>query len=193
MCVRCIKSLNKANKQHRKRSNKQVTSGNVTCFYYWKNGRDNMRITTYKTELNNDNLNILVKEKSCNCTGVETLNTPLLIAEMFNVVFRLNKQTEEYLYMIALDSKQKPLGVFEISHGIVNMTICNPREIFIKGLLCGASGIVIAHNHPSGDITPSKEDIESYNCLKEAGRLIGINVLDSIIVGDSYYTPLYNF
>lgn len=45
-----------------------------------------MRITTYKTELNADNLNILVKEKSCNCTGVETLNNPSLIAEMFNVV-----------------------------------------------------------------------------------------------------------
>lgn len=52
----------------------------------------------------------------------------------------------------------------------------------------GASGIVIAHNHPSGDTTPSKEDIESYNRLKEAGKLIGINVLDSVIVGDSYYS-----
>lgn len=46
-----------------------------------------MRITTYKTELNTNNLNILVKEKSCNCTGVKTLNNPSLIAEMFNVVF----------------------------------------------------------------------------------------------------------
>lgn len=86
MHVRCIKSLNKANKRHRKRSNKQVTSENVTCFYYLKSGGIHMRITTYKTELNADNLNILVKEKSCNCTGVETLNNPSLIAEMFNVV-----------------------------------------------------------------------------------------------------------
>lgn len=147
-----------------------------------------MRITTYKTELNDDNINILVKEKSCNCTGVETLNNPSLIAEMFNVVFRLNKQTEEYLYMLALTTKGKPLGVFEVSHGIVDATICNPREIFIKTLLCGASGIVIIHNHPSGDTTPSKQDIESYNRLKEAGKLIGINVFDSIIVGESYYS-----
>ena len=183
-----FKALNKANKQHRKRNIKQVTNGNVTCFYYWKNGGIHMRITTYKTELNSDNLNTLVKEKSCNCTGVETLNNPSLIAEMFNVVFRLDKQTEEYLYMLALTTKGKPLGVFEISHGMVNMTICNPREIFIKALLCGASGIIITHNHPSGDTTPSKEDIKSYNRLKEAGKLIGINVLDSIIVGDSYYS-----
>lgn len=168
-----------------------MTSENVTCFYFWK-WRYCMRITTYKTELNTDNLNILVKEKSCNCTDVETLNNPSLIAEMFNVVFRLNKQAEEYLYMLALNTKGKPLGVFEVSHGTIDTTICNPREIFIKALLCGASGIVIAHNHPSGDTTPSKEDIESYNRLKEAGKLIGINVLDSIIVGDSYYSFVEN-
>ena len=147
-----------------------------------------MRITTYKTELNADNLNTLVKEKSCNYTGIETLNNPSLIAEMFNVVFRLNRQTEEYLYMLVLTTKGKSLGVFEISHGTVDATICNPREIFIKALLCGASGIVIVHNHPSGDITPSKQDIESYNRLKEAGKLIGINVLDSVIVGEDYYS-----
>lgn len=75
---------------------------------------------------------------------------------------------------------------------MVNITICNPREIFIKALLCGASGIVIIHNHPSGDTTPSEQDIKSYNRLKEAGKLIGINVLDSIIVGDSYYSFVEN-
>lgn len=160
----------------------------LLAFIIGKNGGVHMRITTYKTELNADNLNTLVKEKSCNCTGVKTLNNPSLIAEMFNVVFRLNRQTEEYLYMLALTTKGKPLGVFEVSHGIVDATICNPREIFIKALLCGASGIVIIHNHPRGDTTPSKQDIESYNRLKEAGKLIGINVLDSIIVGESYYS-----
>lgn len=146
-----------------------------------------MRITTYKTELNNEGLNILVKENSCNCSGVEKLNTPGLIAEMFNVIFRLNRQTEEYLYMIATDTKCKLLGVFEISHGTVNMSVCNPREIFIRALLCGATNIMIVHNHPSEDITPSKEDINSYNRLKEAGNIVGINVLDSIIIGGEFY------
>ena len=145
-----------------------------------------MRITTYKTELNQDNLNVLVKEKSCNCTGVETLNTPSLIAEMFNVVFRLNKQTEEYLYMIALDNKGKPLGVFEISHGMVNMTICNPREIFIKALLCGSSGIVITHNHPSGDVTPAPEDINVTERLMLISEMMSILFYDHIIFSDSH-------
>lgn len=146
-----------------------------------------MRIITYRSELDESQHNILVKEKSCNCP-VDSLNDPKLVTEMLNTVFRLNKQAEEHVYMIALNTKGKPLGVFEISHGMVNMTICNPREIFIKALLCGASGIVLAHNHPSGDITPSKQDIESYNRLKEAGKLIGINVLDSVIVGEGYYS-----
>ena len=150
-----------------------------------------MRITTYKTELNQDNLNVLVKEKSCNCTGVETLNTPSLIAEMFNVVFRLNKQTEEYSYMIALDNKGKPLGVFEISHGMVNMTICNPREIFIKALLCGSSGIVITHNHPSGDPTPSKSDYHMTDRMYDAAELVGIQMLDHIIIGDGNYQSIF--
>ena len=150
-----------------------------------------MRITTYRTELNEDNLNILVKEKSCNCTGVETLRTPSLIAEMFNVVFRLNKQTEEYLYMIALDGKQKPLGIFEISHGIVNMTICNPREIFIKALLCGASGIVITHNHPSGDPTPSKGDYLVTDRIYECADVMGITLVDHVIIGANKFQSIF--
>lgn len=146
-----------------------------------------MRITTYKTELDNNGLNVLVKENSCNCVEVENLNTPTLIVEMFNAVFRLNKQTEEYVYMIALNTKCKPLGVFEISHGTVNMSACNPREIFIRALLCGAANIIVVHNHPSGDITPSKEDFNAYKRLKDAGNIIGISVLDSIIMGDDNY------
>ncbi|MDE6452399.1 MAG: hypothetical protein K2L23_09005, partial [Odoribacter sp.] len=70
----------------------------------FRNEMVKLKVQEYKTELNTDNLNILVKEKSCNCTGIETLNNPSLIAEMFNVVFCLNKQAEEYLYMLALNT-----------------------------------------------------------------------------------------
>lgn len=144
-----------------------------------------MRITTYRTELDENKHNVLVKENSCNYPTC-TFNNPQAAAEMLNDVFRLNKQAEEHLYMIALNTKGKLLGVFEISHGAVNYSVCNPREIFIRGLLCGASGIILAHNHPSGDITPSKEDIAIHKRIKEAGQLIGIELLDNIIVGDGY-------
>ena len=85
-------------------------------------------------------------------------------------------------------TKGKPLGVFEISHGTINQSICNPRDIFIKALLCGAAGIILAHNHPSGDVAPSKNDMEIYKRVKEAGQLLGIGLLDNIIIGNGYYS-----
>lgn len=146
-----------------------------------------MRITTYKTELDENQHNILVKESSCNY-AMDFLNNPQSITEMLNAVFRLNKQAEEYVYMIALNTKVKPLGVFEISHGTVDQSICSMRDIFIKALLCGATGIILAHNHPSGDVKPSQKDIDIYNKLKEAGKIMDVYIFDSIIVGNGYYS-----
>lgn len=191
MYVRCIKALNKANKQHRTRSSKQVASRNVACFYYWRNGGYHMRITTYRSEINEYQHNILVKENSCNYP-VDSLRSPQAVSEMLNTVFRLNKQAEEYVYMIALNTKSKPLGVFEISHGSVSQSICNPREIFIKALLCGATGIILAHNHPSGDTTPSNGDMAVYDRIKEAGKIMGVSLLDNIIVGNGYFSFMEN-
>lgn len=146
-----------------------------------------MRITTYRAELNEDQHNILVKENSCNYP-VDSLNNPQAVAEMLNGVFRMNRQAEEHVYLIALNTKGKPLGIFEISHGTVNLSICNPRDIFIKALLCGAYGIILAHNHPSGDTTPSKDDMEVYKRIKEAGKIIGVELLDNIIVANGYFS-----
>lgn len=150
-----------------------------------------MRITTYRSELDENQHNILVKENSCNYP-VDSLSNPQSVTEMLNAVFRLNKQAEEYVYMIALNTKSKPLGVFEISHGSASQSICNPREIFIKALLCGATGIILVHNHPSGDTTPSKDDKTVYQRIKEAGNLIGVSLLDNIVVGSGYYSFLEN-
>jgi len=146
-----------------------------------------MRITTYRTELDENQHNTLVKENSCNCP-VDSLNNPQSVEKMLNTVFRLNRQAEEYVYMIALNTRSKPLGIFEISHGTVNSSICNPRDIFIKALLCGATGIILAHNHPSGNVIPSEKDMEIYNRVKEAGKIININVLDNIIIGNGYFS-----
>lgn len=146
-----------------------------------------MRITIYRTELDENRHNVLVKEKAVNYTS-ESINSPQSVIDMLNTVFRLNRQAEEHVYMIALNTKGKVLGVFEISHGAVSQSFCGSREIFISALLCGASGIILAHNHPSGDVTPSKEDVRVYQRIKEAGELIGVNLLDNIIVGDTYFS-----
>lgn len=156
-----------------------------------KNGGHSVRITTYRTKLDKNQHNILVKENACNCP-IDSLNNPQSVAEMLNTVFRLSRQAEEYVYMIALNTKGKPLGVFELSHGTVKQSICSTRDIFIKALLCGATGIILAHNNPSGDTIPSKEDMEIYNKVKEAGKLMNTVLLDNIIIGNGYFSFVEN-
>lgn len=144
-----------------------------------------MRITKYKTELNADGLNVLVKESAFNY-DMNACNEPCKVATLMNDCFRLNRQTEEYVYLLCLNTKMKIIGIFELSHGTVNMSLVSPREVFVKALLSGATNIILVHNHPSGDIYPSKEDIESFKRLKEVGNLVNIPLADSIIVGDGY-------
>lgn len=141
-----------------------------------------MRIRKYRTELDENLHNVLVKESSHNYT-YENLNNPSSIAGMLNALYGLNRQSEEHLYMVALNSKNRPLGIFEISHGSINTTICEPREIFMKALLCGAVHIVLAHNHPSQDTTPSAADLKIAERIAEAGKIIGIGLIDNLIVG----------
>lgn len=144
-----------------------------------------MRITKYKTELNENRCNVLVKESATNYNA-DNLNNPKAITNMLNTCFIMNRLAEEYLYLIALDTKNKPVGVFEVSHGTVNASLISPREIFIRLLLVGASYFVISHNHPSGDCTPSKEDIQVTRRLKECADMMGLSLLDHIIIGDGY-------
>ena len=99
---------------------------------------------------------------------------------------RIHEDPEEYMYMICMNTKNRIIGIFEISHGSVNVSIVTPREVFQKALLANAVSIILMHNHPSGDCTPSREDVEVTKKLVEAGKLIGISVLDHIIVGDNY-------
>lgn len=145
-----------------------------------------MRITEYGTILNQDRQVSLVKEKSINYTAAKRLTTPESIFAMLCEVFEHDRKSEEYLYMICLDAKGRLQGVFEVSHGSDDATICNSREIFQKALLCNAHHIVLAHNHPSGDVTPSKCDMEAYRKGRDAGEIIGIKLVDNLIVGNTY-------
>ena len=88
--------------------------------------------------------------------------------------------------MLCLNSKNRVIGVFEISHGNVNSSLIGAREIFQKALLANSVQIILVHNHPSGDTTPSKEDIFVTQKFKELGEFIGVPLVDHIIVGDSY-------
>ena len=83
----------------------------------------------------------------------------------------------------------KYVGEDEISKGTVNQTIAMPREVFRKAIDMGASSIILAHNHPSGDVRPSADDINLTRRMVDAGKILGINVLDHFVVGhNSYYS-----
>ena len=146
-----------------------------------------MRIVKYKTRLTEDKKAVLEKEVSVYCPEVDKkMNGPEKIVKLARYYLRLHEETEEYLYMVCMNTKLEMTSVFEISHGNVNSSIVGVREVFQKALLANAVNIIMIHNHPSGDCTPSRQDIEITKRLKEAGTIIGIDVLDHIIIGERY-------
>lgn len=147
-----------------------------------------MRLTKYNVELDENLHNSLIKESASNYP-VEKFTSPETITKMLCAVFQMDKKAEEYLYLLSLNTKGKLLGVFEVSHGTVNVSLVNPREIFIRALLTGASNIILAHNHPSGDITPSKDDLSTTKRIEECGKIMGVPLLDHLIIGNnSFYS-----
>ena len=112
-------------------------------------------------------------------------NNPSSIADYYMEDLRHQKQ--ENMKLLMLNSKSKLIGETDISKGTVNASIITPRELFIEALQKQAVAIVIMHNHPSGDPSPSEEDILSTSRIKKAGILIGIELLDHIIIGNNCY------
>ena len=97
---------------------------------------------------------------------------------------------KEYFRTIQLNVKNQVLAVEDISVGSLNSSIVHPREVFKGPIRRSSAAIILIHNHPSGDPSPSREDIEVTRRLYEAGKLLGIDVLDHIIIGDGIYTSL---
>lgn len=150
-----------------------------------------MRITKYKTKLTYDGKAVLEKELSVNYPEiVRKMNSPETIASFAREFLRLHEETEEYLYMICMNTKLEMTSVFELSHGNVNSSIVGIREMFQKALLANAVSIAVIHNHPSGDPTPSREDVEITKRMVEAGKVVGVQVLDHIIIGRPRYSSL---
>ncbi len=97
---------------------------------------------------------------------------------------RLRFEEREHFFTVLLNTKNHCLGIEEVSVGSLNSSIVHPREVFRAAIRRSAAALIIAHNHPSGDCTPSREDLEVTRRLTEAGRLLGIDVLDHVIFGD---------
>lgn len=97
---------------------------------------------------------------------------------------RMREQKKEMFIELCLDTKNHILKEEVISMGSLNANVVHPREVFKLALTESAAHIIVAHNHPSGDPTPSREDIEITKKLVETGNIMGITVLDHVIIGD---------
>lgn len=128
----------------------------------------------------------LVKESS-KLYDVETeskiCSSPAAAAKIVNEVLGMNELPKEHFVVVCLSTKNTILGVHTVHIGALDASIVHPREVFQLAILNNAHSIICFHNHPSGHTEPSREDIQVTKRLQEAGRIIGINLLDHIIIG----------
>ena len=146
-----------------------------------------MNIRKYVLELNDEKMPMMVceSEHEYNATG---LNNPTIIADMLESCFRLQHKAEEHVIVIGVNKRLHPVAIFEVAHGGSSHCKHSPKELFTRVLLSGAEGIIIAHNHPSGNTEPSSSDFNTCERIRLASETLGIDLVDFIIVGDDTYS-----
>jgi DNA repair protein RadC len=128
---------------------------------------------------------LIVREEVTNYLKTGTrFTSPTQIYETFSF---LMKETKEMFLTLHLDGKNRIICMDLVSVGSLNQSIVHPREVFKTACSSSAAAILCIHNHPTGDPTPSSEDIAITKRLKEASEIMGIKLLDHIIVGDGTY------
>ena len=98
--------------------------------------------------------------------------------------FSARRDAREVFAVTCLDTKHKVIGICEVSSGTLDASLVHPREVFQPAMLSNCSAIILCHNHPSGDPTPSREDLKVTEMLSDCGHKLGIPVLDHVIHGD---------
>jgi DNA repair protein RadC len=99
-------------------------------------------------------------------------------------------QRKEHFVGLYLNARRELIHKEIVSIGTLNASIVHPRDVFAPAITCNASAVIVAHNHPSGDATPSPEDRDVTHRLKEAGKLLGIPVLEHVIITEYGYSTL---
>ena len=136
-------------------------------------------VPAYKIMLVRDSSN------SVKTTGKKTgVKSPDDMAEILRAY--LDGADREHFCIAMLDRKGNLLGLNTVSIGTLNSSAVHPREVFKPAIVIGAASIILCHNHPSGDPTPSKEDVDVTSRLKQAGEILGIEVLDHVVIGDTF-------
>ena len=125
----------------------------------------------------------VVKESESAWADKPAIHAPADVHTLLAPIFA--DMDREALYTVLLDSKNRILGLNLVSLGILDSSLVHPREVFKPAIVLGAAAIILAHNHPSGDPTPSAEDKRVTERIAEVGKLIGIDLLDHVVIGDT--------
>lgn len=126
--------------------------------------------------------------KSYRAGDVSIIKQPKDAADL--VMEEMRYLRKEHLKLIMINTKNIVISMKDVSIGSLNSSIVHPREIFTEAIRRNSASIIICHNHPSGDPTPSKEDINVTERLKECGKLLGIDLLDHLVIGNGSYISL---
>jgi len=127
---------------------------------------------------------LMVKDSSFKAESTQ-VSEPSAVATILKSY--LHGREREHFVVLAVDTRNKVIGIHTVSIGSLNSSIVHPREVYKFAILANASAVIFGHNHPSGETTPSPEDIDITRKLVDAGWILGIDVLDHLIVSDNDY------
>jgi len=129
----------------------------------------------------------MIKESTVK-SEVKAVSNPDEVYELMKIAFEGRER--EVMFVILLNTKNQLVGMNMAAMGTLNSCTVHPREIFKPAIITGAAAIILSHNHPSGDPSPSPQDIELTKRIQQAGELLGISLLDHVIAGDEKFVSL---
>jgi len=121
---------------------------------------------------------LMVKEEA----EKQTINRITQAQNVYSLLHRYSTKEKEHFLLITLDGGSNVINQRVIHIGTLNQSLVHPREVFRPAIQDNAAGIIIAHNHPSGTLEPSRADVQITTRLKEVGKLVGIELLDHVIL-----------
>lgn len=130
----------------------------------------------------------VVREKKSILYPQRKIDSPKQAAELFRQI--IGDYDRESFYILYLNTKNEPNAIHNVSIGTLSSCLVHPRDVYKLALLNNSAAIICCHNHPSGNPDPSEDDIAITLRLTESGNILGIDVLDHIILGDSKFTSL---
>ena len=131
----------------------------------------------------------LVREEPSEASPTDPIfDSPSTVSQQLLPLF--DGLDREHFVVLALDARNRPIGCNTVSVGSLSASIVHPREVFKFAILANATAVILAHNHPSGEVSPSKDDIELTQRLVQAGQIMGIDVLDHLVIGGQTFCSL---